>query len=195
MPDDWKTAIVVPIHKKGDVNETNNYRDVSLLSTAYKIYTKVLLSRLEREVEEKGILPEGQAGFRRGRSTMDIIYGLNYIVQKTNRKKEKLYSTFVDLKAASDTVIREKLWIVMEKAGISKYLIERVVTIHSYFAPRLMSLRIAAAHLESALLANFGTERRGTKNLGLSTRNLRPYRTPTTIQRLCSRSRCQRLSV
>lgn len=41
-------------------------------------------------------------------------------------KKEKLYAIFVDLKAAFDTVDRVILWNIMEKVGISKYLIERI---------------------------------------------------------------------
>ena len=74
MPDDWKTAIIVPLYKKGEINDAKNYRGISLLSTAYKIYTEVIRNRLEKEVRELKILPEGQAGFRRGRSTIDNIY-------------------------------------------------------------------------------------------------------------------------
>jgi len=31
------------------------------------VYTAVLAERLEKEAEEKGMMPEGQAGFRKGR--------------------------------------------------------------------------------------------------------------------------------
>lgn len=68
IPEYWKTGIVVSLYKKGDRNEARNYRSITLLPTAYKIYTEVLRKRLVKEVEEKGILPEGQAGFRKGRS-------------------------------------------------------------------------------------------------------------------------------
>jgi hypothetical protein len=46
LPDQWKESIIVPIHKKGDKTDCNNYRGISLLSTSYKIVTNILLSRL-----------------------------------------------------------------------------------------------------------------------------------------------------
>ena len=32
----------------------------------------------------------------------------------------------MDLKAAFDTVVRKKLWEILEKKGISKYIIEKI---------------------------------------------------------------------
>jgi hypothetical protein len=45
LPDQWKESIIVPIHKKGDKTDCNNYRGISLLSTAYRILSNILLSR------------------------------------------------------------------------------------------------------------------------------------------------------
>ena len=130
LPEDWKTGVIVPLYKKGNPNEAKNYRGITLMSTAYKLYTEVIRKRLVEEVEEKGILPEGQAGFRKGRSTLDNIYVLNHIIQKGKVKGLKTYASFVDLKAAFDTVDRELLWEIMEKVGISKYIIERIKEIY-----------------------------------------------------------------
>jgi hypothetical protein len=46
IPEEWRTAIVIPIHKKGDRNNPDNYRDISLLNTGYKIYSKIIAKRL-----------------------------------------------------------------------------------------------------------------------------------------------------
>jgi hypothetical protein len=46
LPDQWKESIVVPVYKKGDKTDCSNYRGISLLTTAYKILSNILLSRL-----------------------------------------------------------------------------------------------------------------------------------------------------
>ena len=46
LPEEWKESIIVPIHKKGDNKDCNNYRGISLLPTTYKILSNILLSRL-----------------------------------------------------------------------------------------------------------------------------------------------------
>ena len=42
IPEEWRTAIVIPIHRKGDRNNPDNYRGISLLNTGYKIYSKII---------------------------------------------------------------------------------------------------------------------------------------------------------
>ena len=46
LPEEWKELIIVPIHKKGDTTDCNNYRGISLLPNTYKILSNILLSRL-----------------------------------------------------------------------------------------------------------------------------------------------------
>ena len=46
LPEEWKESVIVPIHKKGDKTECNNYWGISFLPTTYKILSKILLSRL-----------------------------------------------------------------------------------------------------------------------------------------------------
>lgn len=76
------------------------------MPTAYKIYAMVLAERLRGEMEEKGMLPEGQTGFRKGRGVIDNIYTLNYVVERELAKGKRIVATFVDLRAAFDSVDR-----------------------------------------------------------------------------------------
>jgi len=69
MPSSWKEAIIMPLHKNGDKTNCCNYRGISLLNTAYKVFSKVLLSRLIQYAEE--CLGEYQCGFRKGKSTVE----------------------------------------------------------------------------------------------------------------------------
>lgn len=96
MPEDWKTGIVEPVFKKNR-DQPSNYREIMLLETVYKAYTKILRKRLEKEIEEKGVLSE--ASFRKGKSTMDNVFILNHSVQRAKEKRRN-YALFIDLKVA-----------------------------------------------------------------------------------------------
>ena len=61
LPADWKQSIIVPIYKKGDKTDCNNYRGISLLPTTYKELSNILLSRLTPYAEE--IIGDHQCGF------------------------------------------------------------------------------------------------------------------------------------
>ena len=80
LPEEWKESIVVPIHKKGDKTDCNNYRGTSLLPTTYKILSNILLSRLIPNAEE--VIGDHQCGFRRNRSTTDHIFCIRQIFEK-----------------------------------------------------------------------------------------------------------------
>jgi hypothetical protein len=80
LPEEWKESIIVPIHKKGDKTDCNNYRGISLLPTTYKILSNILLSRLIPYAEE--IMGDQQGGFRRNRSTTDHIICIRQILEK-----------------------------------------------------------------------------------------------------------------
>lgn len=67
FPQEWGKSLIALIHKKRGISKVENYREVSLLYTAYKIYAGILTERLKAEIEEKGALPATQAGFRRSR--------------------------------------------------------------------------------------------------------------------------------
>jgi hypothetical protein len=54
----------LPYLQKGEKNRTENYRGITLLNTGYKLHASVLVERMKREIKEKGVVPDSQAGFR-----------------------------------------------------------------------------------------------------------------------------------
>jgi hypothetical protein len=124
VPEDWKKAIVVPIFKnKGSKEECGNYRGISLLSVPGKLFMRVLLNRIKDPLETE--FREEQAGFRRGRSTVEQIFALRQIIEKKWEFGRAVYLAFVDLEKAYDSVWREGMWRMAEHYGVAM----RVVTI------------------------------------------------------------------
>ena len=48
FPENWSEQFVVPLYKKGDVNDPGNYRGITLLSTLGKLSTKILNNKLTK---------------------------------------------------------------------------------------------------------------------------------------------------
>nr|VZI47526.1 unnamed protein product [Spirometra erinaceieuropaei] len=117
VPQDFKDATIVHLYKrKGNRQVCDNHRGISLLNIAGKIFVRILLNRLNNHLEQ-GLLSESQCGFRRHRGTTDMIFAACQLQEKCQETRTHLYSTFVDLTKAFDTVNREGLWKIMQKFG------------------------------------------------------------------------------
>nr|VZI47501.1 unnamed protein product [Spirometra erinaceieuropaei] len=73
------------------------------------IFARILFNRLNNHLEQ-GLLPERQCGFRHHRGTTDMIFAARQLQEKCQEMRTHLYSTFVDLTEAFDTVNREGMW-------------------------------------------------------------------------------------
>ena len=125
MPEEWKESIIVPIHKKGDKTDCNNYRGISLLPATYKILSNILLSRLIPYAKE--IIRDRQCGFRRNRSTIDHIFCICQVLEKKWEYNE-IYQLFIDFKKAYDSVRREVLYKILIEFGIPRKLVRLIKT-------------------------------------------------------------------
>jgi len=127
FPNDWKTAIICPIYKKGDPMETSNYRGISLLDTCYKVLSIAILRRLE--VYTNDIIGDYQSGFMRGKSTTYPIFSIRQLLERYYEYGREVHLCFVDFKQAYDSIIRRKLWEALEEFGIpTKLLIKECNT-------------------------------------------------------------------
>ena len=117
LPQQWKNANIILVHKqKGDRAECGNSRGIYLLSVAGKVLAKIMLTRLLEHVVDL-VLPESQCGFRRGRSTIDMIFVARQLQEKCREQHQDLYLAFVDLTKEFDTVNRDLLWNILRKSG------------------------------------------------------------------------------
>jgi len=124
LPEEWKELIIVPIYKKGDKTDCNNYRGILLLPTTYKILSNILLSRLIPYAEE--VTGDHQRGFRRNRLTTDHIFCIRQILEKKWEYNEAAHQLFIDFRKAYDSVRREVLYNILIEFGIPKKLVRLI---------------------------------------------------------------------
>ena len=57
-PDTWKKSNIVLVHKKGDKQNVNSYKPVSLLPILGKIFEKILFNSIFEYLQEKSLFCE-----------------------------------------------------------------------------------------------------------------------------------------
>eukprot|EP00005_Dracoamoeba_jomungandri_P011433 CAMPEP_0174276412 /NCGR_PEP_ID=MMETSP0439-20130205/60368_1 /TAXON_ID=0 /ORGANISM="Stereomyxa ramosa, Strain Chinc5" /LENGTH=1075 /DNA_ID=CAMNT_0015368631 /DNA_START=40 /DNA_END=3267 /DNA_ORIENTATION=- len=126
VPASWKKGVVTVLPKGGDPTKWFNYRPVTILSVAVKVFERCLKSRVTEAAEK--YLDDNQFGFRKKRGVdlngflmqmaMDYARGIQSV-----HPNKKLYCALLDVYKAFDTVDHAILWEKCEKAGIEKVII------------------------------------------------------------------------
>jgi sorting nexin-29 len=78
----WTKGLICKIPKRGNLQDCGNWRGVTLLQLASKVLSKILINRVQGGVDT--LLRKEQAGFRRGRGTIDQIFILRNIIEQAN---------------------------------------------------------------------------------------------------------------
>ena len=68
-----KVVAMVPLHKKGPRNQVNNFRVVCSLSMCSRVIVRVIAKRVRWCTEHMKLLDDNQSGFRKWRSTADVV--------------------------------------------------------------------------------------------------------------------------
>ena len=97
-----RLANTVLIYKKGDKNDINNYRPISLVNVDAKIFSLILCNRLHGRIK-KVVMPE-QQGFIGGKNIVDPILNLDTTIKKMDKTNRVL---LVDYEKAFDKVTHE----------------------------------------------------------------------------------------
>jgi exonuclease III len=132
FPTEWSKIKLFFLYKKGDKNDPTNYRGIALINTLVKMFTRLLQIRLSFWAENCNILPEGQSGFRTGRSCLDNIFVLHtVIINQIQVKHRKLFGLFVDFESAFDSVPHSQLWYKLGLSGVSSKIIRLLDNLYS----------------------------------------------------------------
>ena len=129
FPSEMKDATITTLYKqKGDKGDCNNNRGISLMSVTGKICARVVLPRLQKIAEQ--IYPESQCGFRKSRSTVDMIFSVRKIQEKCREQSRPLHMAFVDFTKAFDMVSRDGLFAILQRLGCPPTLLALTRSLH-----------------------------------------------------------------
>ena len=98
-------SVFIPIPKKD--NAKNVPTNTQLYSFHKLVMLKILQARIQQYVNRE--LPDGQAGFRKGRGTKDQIAKIRWIIEKAREFQENIYFCFIYYAKAFDHVEHNKL--------------------------------------------------------------------------------------
>ena len=131
FPSQWSEGYIIPLHKKGNVENVQNYRGITLLSTLGKLFTRILNNRLMEWAETYNVYIEAQAGFRSEMSTVDNIFVLHNIITHMLNSGKKLYCAFIDFTKAFDYIVRDNLWVKLIKLGIRGKILNIIQSLYN----------------------------------------------------------------
>ena len=131
-PEKWSIGIILPIYKnKGNPQDPDSYRGITLVSCLGKVYTAILNERLNLFADSIELITKSQAGFRKGYSTIDNIFCLYSLIQMYLLSNRKLFCTFVDFRKAFDTIWRNGLWQKIISSNITGKIFVSIFNMYS----------------------------------------------------------------
>jgi len=147
FPLKWKSAIVIPIAKEGkDGKDVKNYRPIALTSCLCKLLERIVNNRLTWTLESQQILCQHQYGFRKNRSTTEVLVKLDTAIKKAFCNKQHCISIFFDMQKAYDTTWRRGILNVLYQAGFRGHL---PIFIRNFLTERRMKVRVGSVLSDS----------------------------------------------
>ena len=122
-PDSWKMAHVIPLHKKNDKSDPNNYRPVSLLPCISKIFERAVHKHVYAYLTENELISKKQSGFTQGDSTVNQLTYICHKLHEAFDEGDETRAVFLDFSKAFDKVWHRGLLYKLRKMGIQGNLL------------------------------------------------------------------------
>ena len=130
IPDSWKEALVVCIHKnKGSDSDPAAHRPIALLNTMYKVYAALIQKRLALLHDHN--IRDTQFGFRSNKSTKEPIFIIRRYQDYSAKTGHPAHFLFLDWKQAFDKIDHRALLIALKRFGIHRHYLDIITDIYT----------------------------------------------------------------
>ena len=134
LPEPLQISKTTPVPKPAAVSTAAlhkaNYRPVCVGNVFGKVLERVMNNRFDGRCEELGIRTPTQCGFRRGHGTLDALFTLRHLVDRSRSQRQRLYAIFVDFAKAFDTVPRDALLGRCRQLGVHGQFLEALLMLY-----------------------------------------------------------------
>jgi hypothetical protein len=151
LPPAWALCAVTPIHKGGARTEPGNYRGIAVGTVLAKMYATLLNFRLTNWAEANNLRAAGQAGFREDHRCTDNLLILRTVIEQQRAIKAPLYTCFVDLRKAYDSVPRELLWTKLERLGVHGCFLDGIKALYADVPMAIKTAQGLTANFQSVM--------------------------------------------
>ena len=133
FPFSWKTAKIIPLHKKNEFTDPNNYRPVALLAIFSKILEKAVFLQVINYMENNNLLHPSHHGFRKNHNTTTALLEMCDNWLEAFDENKITATVMLDLSAAFDVVDTS---ILLDKLKLYGFQENVVVWLKSYLTNR-----------------------------------------------------------
>jgi len=147
VPNDLKSARVVPLFKKNDKTEVGNYRPVLILCVLSKFLEKIIFDQAQEYLTSNKLLFELKSGFRQRFSTDACLIHLSDYLRLQMDKGHLVGMVLLDLQKAFDTVDHGILIMKPKAMGFSTSAVRWFA---SYLSDRLQLVDVSGVHSTEA---------------------------------------------
>ena len=130
IPKSWnisRTRLIKKVTKPGP----KEFRPITIVNISYKIFFSFLNKQIEKHLRINNLVKENQVGFTKGGRIEFNHFILQYIIEKANKRGEKLIVIALDFKKAFDSIDRSKLIEVLVRYKIHPNMIDLIVKVYS----------------------------------------------------------------
>ncbi|KAG8179177.1 hypothetical protein JTE90_004007 [Oedothorax gibbosus] len=104
VPDAWRKANIVLVHKAGDRDDVSNWRPIALLNTMGKVFSGCLADRLDDWGNKNPVLSPQQKGFREFEGCLEHNFLIQHMLSRARSSKSELFLAWLDLENAFGAV-------------------------------------------------------------------------------------------